>query len=231
MKEQATKTAEEIQSVFHFPENHFARQSSFSIAHAYLNRKETPYELHTANALWIEKTFSLQDAFQAVVKEVYKGDAFSADFIKNTEGEIQRINKWVEDKTRGKITNSFPQGLLNSLTRLVLTNTIYFKGKWKEPFKESRTENEDFWLSENQTKKVPTMKQTNYFNYAQTENLQILEIPYEGEELSMLILLPLGKTYEDLKSLEKSLTIDNINLWKNSLNKHEVDYIYTKIYL
>ena len=221
------ETANEIQSVFHFPKDLSIRRSSFAIAQSYLNRQGTPYKLHAANALWIEKDFHLQNTFKTLVMEFYKGDVFNADFKRDSEKERQRINKWVENETMDKITNLLPPGSLNSITRLVLTNAIYFKGKWEEPFQESQTRDEDFWLNENQAEKVPMMRKTDdNFNYAQTEELQILEIPYETGELSMLILLPRDKTEESLKSLEESLTIDSVNLWKKSLREQKMDDVF-----
>ena len=217
------KTAEEIQSVFHFPNDQSLRRASFEVAQSYLNRQGMPYELSAANALWVEKEFNLQNAFKAVLTEFYKGEAFNADFKKTSERERRRINAWVEDKTRDRIKDLLPEGSLNSVTRLVITNAIYFKGKWDDPFEKDKTRDEDFWLNENQTTKAPMMWKSGGFNYAQTEKLQILEIPYEAGELSMLILLPKGKAAEDLRSLEESLTLENFNFWRGSLKKQMLD--------
>ena len=222
------ETANEIQSVFHFPKDQSIRRSSFTVAHSYLNRKGAPYELNAANALWVERSFPLQNAFKTTVTEFYKGEVFNADFRRAAEKERKKINQWVENKTRDKITNLFPENSLPSSTRLVLTNAIYFKGKWEELFEESETEDEDFWLNENQKATAPMMRKTDDFYYAQTEELQILEMAYEGGELSLLILLPRGKTHKDLKSLEGSLTVDNMNLWKRSLEKREVEVFIPK---
>ena len=220
------KTAEEIQSVFHFPNDQSLRRASFEVVQSYLNRQGMPYELSAANALWVEKEFDLQSAFKTALTKFYKGEAFAADFKMASERERQRINAWVEDKTKEKIKDLLPQGSVNSLTRLVLTNAIYFKGKWENQFKKDQTRDEDFWLNENQTTEVPMMWKSGDFNYAQTEELQILEIPYEAGELSMLILLPKGKRAEDLRSLEESLTIDNLNFWRESLRGHEMDEVF-----
>lgn len=223
------KTAEEIQSVFHFPEDPSIRRSSFSVVQSYLNRRGAPYELSAANALWVEKSFSLQNSFKTIVTEFYKGAVFNVDFKGAAEEERKKINQWVENKTMDKIKNLFPANSLTPSTRLVLTNAVYFKGKWEEPFKKNQTYLEDFWLNENQRETVHMMKKTgDYFIYAQTEELQILEIPYKGKDLSMLILLPGGKTSKDLQSLEESLTVENINLWKRNLDYKQVDVFIPK---
>ena len=222
------KTADEIQSVFHFPTDPFIRRSSFEVAQSYFNRNETAYELNVANALWVEKDFLLQDTFKSVVMNSYKGEVFNSNFKKEPEKEHTKINKWVEDETKEKIKDLLPPGSLDTLTRLVLTNAIYFKGNWEEPFEEHQTKYEKFWLNENQVEKVPMMQKTGVFNYFQTEKVQILEIPYETKDLSMLIFLPRGKTEEDFKSLEKSLTTENMKLWKENLEEQRVDVFIPK---
>ena len=217
------ETAKEIQSVFHFPEDQSVRRSSFAVANSYLNRGGMPYDLNTANALWVEKSFSLQDAFKATLMEFYMGEAFAVDFKGAAEKERKRINQWVENNTMGKIKDLLPENSLSTYTRLVLTNAIYFKGKWEKPFEKRETKDEDFWLNESQKETVPMMSKTDSFNYAETERLQVLEMAYEGGDLSMLILLPKGKTQEDLKSLEESLTAENMNLYRESLENTEVE--------
>ena len=191
------ETASEIQSVFHFPEDQSIRRSSFAVANSYLNRRGIPYDLNTANALWVEKSFSLQDVFRATLMEFYMGEAFAVDFKGAAEKERKKINRWVENNTMGKIKNLIQS--LSSSVRLVLTNAIYFKGKWEKPFEKDQTKDGDFWVNENQKETVPMMNQTESFHYAETEKLQILEMGYEGGDLSMLVLLPKGKTPEGLK--------------------------------
>ncbi|OGL38754.1 MAG: hypothetical protein A2042_09755 [Candidatus Schekmanbacteria bacterium GWA2_38_11] len=138
------------------------------------------------------------------------------------------INSWVEDKTNDKIKNLFSPGSLNSLTRLVLTNAIYFKGDWVKQFNKNETRSEDFRVNQNQKVKVPMMKMTDEnaeFNYVQTDNLQILEMFYEGEELSMTVLLPKN---DDLKSLEDLLSVENLEQWQGELEKQRVDVYLPK---
>lgn len=112
------------------------------------------------------------------------------------------------------------------MTRLVLTNAIYFKGEWADQFDKKYTREQDFIISPEKRVKVPMMSLTGEeFKHAETENLQILEMPYVGEELSMLILLPKGDT---LESLEKSLSIERLAEWRNMLKTEEVDVYIPK---
>ena len=220
------KTAEEMQSLFRFPEDPTVRQSSFAIAYDYLNRTNRSYDLQTANAFWFDATSFINKDFKKVITEFYKGEAFSVDFINNSETELIKINKWVASKTKNKIKEVFSS--LDPLTRVVLANAIYFKGDWEKSFEESQTKSEIFWLNEDESKQVPMMNQNNDFNYAETEELQVLEMPYEDGELSMLVLLPKDRASKTLSSLEESLTIDEINSWKESLRKAEVNVFMPK---
>lgn len=222
------QTAEEIGSVFHFPKDDAIRRSAFAALHHQLNRESVKYELRTANALWIQSGFPLLPEYLDIIKKYYGGKAANVDFAGAAEEARQIINSWVEDKTNNKIRDLFPPGSLSPLMRLVLTNAIYFQGTWVKQFDESDTREEDFRISEEKTVKVPLMRRTDreaIFNYAETEELQILEMLYEGEELSMLVLLPKNKA---LSSLEESLTLERLNQWKSGLREQRVKVFFPK---
>ena len=103
------------------------------------------YELRVANTLWGEKTYPFQPSYLETIHRFYRsGGAFPANFKGNAEGERQKINAWVEDQTNKRIRDLIPPGCLDEQTRLVLTNAIYFKGQWSEPFEEGATMEEDF---------------------------------------------------------------------------------------
>ncbi|MEM2934415.1 MAG: serpin family protein [Methanocellales archaeon] len=222
------QTAEEIQSIFHFPEDNTTRRSSFAAIYNQLNKESGRCKLHTANALWIQKNYPTLDEFTTLILRYYAGNATNLDFEGATEEARLTINNWVDDKTNGKIKDLFPQGSLNSLTRLVLTNAIYFKGNWVKQFDKNGTIPEAFRVSPNNTVQVDMMRRTDEeskFNYTETEELQILEMLYEGKDLSMLILLPKN---DDIKTLEKSLTLEKLKEWKNSLKEQRVNVFIPK---
>jgi len=222
------KTADEIQSVFHFPKDDATRRSSVAAIYNGLNKKDAKYRLHTANALWVQKGYQLLSEYTNRVEKYYAGKATNVDFVRATEQARQTINNWVENKTDNKIKDLFPQGSLNLFTRLVLTNAIYFKGIWVKEFDKGETREEVFRVSREQTVKVPMMRRTDAeakFNYAETEDLQILEMLYEGGDLSMLVLLPRN---DGLKSLEDALTLEKLNEWKNELKEQRVDVYIPK---
>lgn len=221
-------TAKEIQSVFHFTEDAAARKSSMAAVYNQLNEKNAGYKLNTANALWVQKNYPFSAEYLETVEKYYGGKASNLDFAGATEEARQTINQWVEEKTSGKIKDLLPPGILTGLTQLVLTNAIYFKGTWVKQFNPDETKNEDFKISQNSPVQVPMMKRTDkeaVFPYMETGELQVLEMPYEGDALSMLLLLPKN---EDLESLESTLTLENLNQWKAQLKEGRVDVFIPK---
>lgn len=147
-------------------------------------------QLSVANSLWPQKEYIFLPDYLALAKEFYGSEIKPLDFKTDAEGARQEINIWVEDQTNDRIKDLIPEGMLGSRTRLVLANAIYFKGDWATPFKPERTRPAPFQLADGTTIDVPTMSQTADFKLARTEEFQALELPYEGGDLSMLILLP-----------------------------------------
>jgi serpin B len=216
------QTADEMKNVFHFPSNIAEMRASFAKLYNNLNKKDKQYQLNTANALWAQKDYPFLNNYLSTIESYYGGKTTNLDFISETEKSRNIINSWVEDQTNNRIKDLIPAGVLSPMTKLVLTNAIYFKGKWALQFDKSNTKDEDFNTDSGTKVKVPMMQLTGKdaeFNYAELENMQILEMPYKGKELSMLILLPKG----DLESAEKFLTAENLNLVKQSLLNQRVD--------
>ncbi len=182
--------------------------------------KKGGYELTVANALWGQKGYGIVTNFIRVVLDYYSGECKQVDFVTATEDARKTINVWVEKKTRNKIKNLIPKGVLNRLTRLVLTNAIYFKGNWASRFEKDRTKDAPFTLAGGEKVDVPMMNQTADFNYMETEDFQGLELPYVDDELSMIILLP--KQVDGLAEFEKTLTLKNLSQWLARLHKRKV---------
>jgi len=99
-----------------------------------INPQNDTYQLSTANALWAQKDYPFWTDYLKAIETYYGGKAANLDFVSDTEGSRQTINQWVSSKTNNKIPELFGRGTLDSTTRLVLTNAIYFKGKWNAPF-------------------------------------------------------------------------------------------------
>ncbi|MGB3477525.1 MAG: serpin family protein [bacterium] len=222
------QTAKEMQSVLHIPEDANVRRANVARIYNKINKKDKKYKLSTANALWAQKDYSFLKEYTDNVEKYYGGKVTNLDFIRESEKSRQIINKWVEDQTNNKIKDLIPQGVLNAYTRLVLTNAIYFKGTWVKQFDEKDTKEDDFRIDSSNTVKVPMMRLIGNdvkFNYAETDEIQILEMSYHGKDVSMLIILPKGN---DLANIEKSITLEKLSEWKNMLNEQRVDIFIPK---
>ena len=196
---------------FNLPNNelHYA----FSKMNSILNTPKPDFQLAIANSLWGQINYPFRQDFIELVKKYYSAGFNLVDFVNDLNREKARneINKWVEDRTNQKIKELIQKGDLTSLTRLVLVNAIYFKGKWKYTFNKEETKEMPFFIDEKRTLKVSMMHQVNEFNYYEDKDLQAIELPYSGDELSMIVILPKERT---LSKVEKNLNytlLDKIN--------------------
>ncbi|MDD4859511.1 MAG: serpin family protein [Dehalococcoidales bacterium] len=166
-------------------------------------KDEKGFRLNVVNAIWGQRDYKFLDQYLDVLAQNYGAGLRVLDFIKEPEESRVVINKWVSDQTEQKIEDLIPQGVINELTRLVLTNAIYFNAAWQYPFKEAATTDDTFNLLNSSTVTVPLMKQSASFKYVETASYQAVELPYDGQELSMVILLPKAGQFD---TFEKSLT-------------------------
>ena len=184
------------------------------------------YELVVANALWGQKDYKFLPDFLTLVRENYGGDLKQVDFAAQTEAVRKTINTWVESKTKDKIKELIKPGMLDTMTRLVLTNAIYFKGKWESQFKPERTQDSPFVLLDGQKVNVPMMNQTGKFGYMEANDIWLLEMPYVNNDLSMVVLLP--KKADGVKGLEKEFVSDNLAGWLAKMHKREVQVFFPR---
>lgn len=218
------QTADEMKSVFHFPEIGTLRPN-FAAIYNKINEGAKDYELRTGNALWVQQNYPLLEDYTSRVEKYYGGKAANLDFARETEKSRQTINSFIEEQTNKKIKDLLPSGSLGELTRLVLTNAIYFKGTWEWEFDKSDTREQDFKITPSNIVKTPMMymkPEKARFNYTDLEDLQILELPYKGEKISMLVLLPT----ENLDSIEPTLTAEKLSEYKSQMQETKLDAIY-----
>jgi serpin B len=157
------------------------------------------FRLNIVNAIWGQKDYEFLSDFLDILAENYGAGLRILDFITETEKSRVTINDWVSDQTEGRIEDLIPQGVIDTLTtRLVLTNAIYFNAAWEHPFDEKMTEDGPFYLLDGEQVIVPMMKVTEScsFGYTEGEGYQAIELPYDGGELSMVILLPEAGQFE-----------------------------------
>ncbi|NXL51098.1 SPB6 protein, partial [Podilymbus podiceps] len=112
-----------------------------------INDPNTKYVLRTANRLYGEKTFEFLSSFIESSQKLYHAGLEQTDFMHAPEDSRKQINDWVEEKTEGKIQNLLAKGVLDSMTRLVLVNAIYFKGNWEKQFNKEVTEERPFHIN------------------------------------------------------------------------------------
>jgi serpin B len=175
-----------------------------------------------ANRLWPQEGYALLPGYLELVKRCY-GALLTAVDYGNPEAAAQIINDWVAEQTANKIRNLISPNLLTPLTTLVLVNAIYFKGNWASQFDPALTRDEPFWTAPDEQVPTAMMRQTARFNYAERQGLQILELPYSGDDLSMLILLPQQKG--GLIELEDRLTAANLTNWTKNLQPTSVQVL------
>ena len=161
------------------------------------------FRLNVVNAIWGQKGYGFKVAFLDTLAENYGAGLRILDFISEPDKSRVTINDWVNEQTEKRIQNLIAPGGITPLTRLVLTNAIYFNAAWENQFYEEATENLSFYLLDGGSVTVPMMKQTESLRYAKGDNYQAVELPYDGGELSMVILLPAeGKFTEFENSLD-----------------------------
>jgi serpin B len=208
-------TASEMAQTLHFTLPPEQLQPAMGALLNDLNAAHTGYQLSVANALWAQQGYKFLDDFLNIMKSNYGAGFNEVNFKGAPEAARSTINQWVEQKTQGKITNLLPPGTVSPITRLVLTNAIYFKGDWQMQFDKAQTKLEDFHLSPTETVKVSLMHRDGGFNYFNGGAFQALEIPYKSNELSMVVFL--SNDIGGLSALEQSLTGSNARQWLQEL--------------
>jgi serpin B len=237
------QTADEIRSVFHFPENRTFMREGFAGTIAAIDSGSSKYTLRTSNALWAEKTFPFLPEYVSIAEETYGAKTTNLDFINRPDESRMIINRWVEDQTEDKIRDLLPDGSISPTTRLVITNAIYFKGTWVKQFDANKTTDEDFRTGSGTTVRVPMMQRTDVdaiYRYNETDTLQVLAMPYgsgngaqqskpyepgKGTQLSMLVLLPRNG---DLDAVGRSLDLASLDELSQHLRYRRVMVYFPK---
>ena len=183
-------------------------------------RGKGKYQLIVANALWGQKGYPFLQSFLGLNGKYYGAGLEQVDFVRDRNGSRKTINRWVEEQTQDKIKDLLKPPHITPLTTLVLTNAVYFKGNWASQFDKEHTRDDLFTLKSGKKIEMPMMHKTDEFGYMQADGLQVLELPYVGGDLSMLVLLPIR--VDGLADIEKSLTVQNIAEWTRKLRKRKV---------
>jgi len=219
-------TAAQMKNVLGFEQNDEVSLCSFGRIYNLLNI-DAEYTLNTANALWTKKDYPFLEEYLRFIDNYYMGKATDVDFTNPSEA-AEIINSWVEENTGGKIEDMLSSGDISPDTVLILSNAIYFKGLWLTQFDVEDTLNRDFEITQGDIVQVPTMVLTDSeesFNYGETDDLQILELPYKGDAVSMVIILP---KENNILSVEQMLSNENLSTWMDSMYPTDVDIYLPK---
>jgi len=183
-------------------------------------------KLAVANSLWPQKDYKFLPGYIDLCKRNYGVSITPVDFVGATDTARETINTWVEGKTNEKIQELLKPDAVNRLTQLVLVNAIYFKGDWASQFDKQLTQSEPFHVTAETSVDASLMHANREFRYAETRDLQLVEVPYADNDLSMLILLP--RKVDGLAELEKLLNQTNYTAWTKSLPSNRVHLILPK---
>ncbi len=219
-------TAVQMKNVLGFEQNDEVSLCSFGRIYNLLNI-DAEYTLNTANALWTKKDYPFLEEYLSFIDNYYMGKATDVDFTNPGEA-AEIINSWVEENTGGKIEDMLSSSDISPATVLILSNAIYFKGLWMTQFDVEDTVDRDFEITPTEIVQVPTMVLTGSdesFNYSETDDLQILELPYKGDAVSMIIILP---KKNNISSVEQMLSNENLSTWMNSMYPTDVDIYLPK---
>jgi len=209
-------TAHEMQNVLHFEDG----QTAFHQGNKALQKLLEKSELIQANSLWPDLNETLLDSFLKSLQKNYGAECNPLDFAKDPDKATAAINKWVEDKTIGRIKNLLQPGDITSYTRLVLANAIVFDGQWQTAFDPNKTVEMPFHLADGSVVKTQGMFQKNHFMTAKLDDFILLEIPFKEEKTSLLIALP--DMIGGLPELENSITAKALNGWIPQMRKKEI---------
>ncbi len=213
-------TATQMYNILNFLQNDSETQGSFGKIYNLLNQKQEGYRISTANAFWIQQNYPFLTKYINLLQNYYMAEANELDFSKNVEA-ARIINTWIENQTNGKIKDMIDPSALSEFTRLVLTNAIYFKGLWENPFDPKYTTKIDFKVNPSKTIEADMMSLSDrIFNYTETDELQILKLPYEDNDLSMLVILP---KENNISIVDSSLNTLNIEDWNDNLHEIKIN--------
>jgi serpin B len=215
-------TREQMVSVLHLPADEQKRLASGDICR-YYSHPRAGVSLAVANAVWGQKGFPWRPEFLAIQHDRFAASFHEADFASNPDTERQRINKWVEEQTKEKIKDLLKPPHIDSMTRMVLANAIHFKGTWTTQFKPEKTRDAPFHLADGPRVVVPLMNTKAKCRWGYLDERQggmILDLPYSGGEMSMVVLLP--KLPDGLPEIERQLSSDSLAKWLGGMRPGEV---------
>jgi len=214
-------TAEQMRQALHLQGDAAAVTQAAGALSRQLQAPDQPIKFRIANRLFGERSYHFEQPYLDATRAAYGAALEALDFRHATEAARSHINAWVEQQTEQRIRDLIPRGALNPDTRLALVNAIYFLGDWQEPFAREATRPEGFHRTADDSHDVATMHRKGFMRYAQRDGYRALELPYRGETMSMLLLLP--DAVDGLGGLEQSLDAARLDATVRALQGQQVN--------
>lgn len=216
-----SQTATEMAAVMHFGDDTQAlHEGAGRLLAAWNDPAPRAYTLRVVNRLFGETAYEIQESFQALTRERYGAPLESLQFRASPDAARRHINAWVEQQTEARIRELLPPTSIGPETRLVLTNAVYFLGRWEQPFRSNATREGTFHRVGAESVQVPFMSQTTRFPYAEDEDVQVVQMGYDGGDFAMVLVVP--KEREGLAAVEQALGVDRIERWVAALTPEMV---------
>lgn len=221
------KTKNEMSDVLNFNKDINALSENYSALNDHITGLSSKkIQLNIANAIWGQQDYGFRKAFLELNKKYYGAGIKQVNFKKEHKEIRNQINKWVEDKTNQKIKNLIKPNVLDRMTRMVLVNAIYFNGKWENPFKEEDNFKDKFYIYSKCETQTEFMFQKLSLKYHEDDIAQVVEIPYSGKSLSMMVILP--KEKYGMEQLEEYLDNELYENYNKSLSTYKVELSFPK---
>ncbi|WP_367104047.1 serpin family protein [uncultured Psychrobacter sp.] len=216
------ETRSQIGQTFHYPSPTILNPNSAALYNQF-NQPNSNYDLSTVNDLWLRQDLRPNQAYLDIVQRYYGGQVTNLNFMNNPEPSRQTINKKIAQHTNQLIPELLPKNSIQPDTATVLTNAVYFKGDWKMPFEVQSTSTQPFYNQTGASANVEMMQLQSYFDYTEDDQAQIVQLPYKGDDLSMLVVLPKSKDKAAMQQLVQNLNASKIKQWSADLVGQEVN--------
>ena len=216
------ETKAQIQKTFYYPSMDILNPNSAALYNQF-NKPNPDYKLATVNDLWMEQGLTPTKSYVDTVQRYYGGQVTNLDFESNPNPSRLIINKKIAQHTNQLIPELLPKGSIKPITVAVLTNAIYFKGDWKVPFEVQSTTEQPFYNHIGTSPNIKMMQLQEHFGYSEDKQVQVVQLPYKGDDLSMLVVLPKSKDKAAMQQLVQDLSADTIKQWSKDLVTQEVN--------
>lgn len=216
------ETKAQIQKTFYYPLMDILNPNSAALYNQF-NKPNPDYKLATVNDLWMQQGLTPTKSYVDTVQRYYGGQVTNLDFKGSPDPSRLIINKKIAQHTNQLIPELLPKGSIKPITVAVLTNAVYFKGDWKVPFEVDTTTDQPFYNPMGTSSNVKMMQLQSYFRYNEDKQVQVVQLPYKGDNLSMLVVLPKSKDKAAMQQLVRDLSADKIKQWSKDLVGQEVN--------